>query len=121
MIAAMRGQRNYEAGLAAEGSVQRLYEAEGYAVAGTRWRGVAGEIDLIFRKGAALVFVEVKKSADILRAAENLSVRQLSRVARAAEEYLAKEPSGLDTEARVDVALVDRHGRTSIIENATVA
>ncbi len=121
MIATLRGQRNYQAGLAAEGSVQRLYEADGYAVAGTRWRGVAGEIDLIFRKGAALVFVEVKKSADILRAAENLSMRQLARVARAAEEYLATQPGGLETEARVDVALVDRHGRTSVIENATMA
>ncbi len=121
MIAAHRGRQNYEAGLAAEGSVQRLYEAAGYRVAGRRWRGVAGEIDLIFRKGAEVVFVEVKKSANILRASENLSMSQLARVARAAEEYLATLPTGLDTPARVDVALVDRHGQTSVIENATVA
>lgn len=120
MTASLRGRQNYEAGLAAEECVQRLYQAEGYIVEGTRWRGAAGEIDLIFRKGAALVFVEVKKSADVPRAAENLSMRQLARIARAAEEFLATQPAGLETEARVDVALVDLHGRTSVIENATM-
>ena len=117
----LRGHRNHHAGLAAEDGVERLYEAMGYLRERRRWRGAAGEIDLIFRKGAGVVFVEVKKSADTLRAAEHLSARQMARISRAAEEFLADEPSGLSTPARIDVALVDATGRVSLIENATLA
>jgi putative endonuclease len=51
---------SYHGGLAAEAQVEARYLAAGKTVAARRWRGRGGEIDLIFRDGAALIFVEVK-------------------------------------------------------------
>ena len=83
-----------------------------------RWRGSAGEIDLIVEDGAGLVFVEVKASEDFARAAEQLSERQMGRIYAAASEYLGLMPTGQATETRFDVALVDGVGRVEILEAA---
>lgn len=117
----MSGKVSYLAGLSAEAAVARLYRAGGRSLVATRWRGRGGEIDLIARDGAAVIFVEVKKARDFDRAAERLSARQIARLQAAAGEFLAGEPRGLDTEARFDVALVDGAGRIEILENALVA
>ncbi|WP_246253310.1 YraN family protein [Sulfitobacter maritimus] len=113
-----RGLNAYHAGLAAEQRIAQDYERRGFAVARQRWRGRAGEIDLIVRDGAALIFVEVKQSRNFARAAESLSKRQMQRIYKSAEEFLAGEPAGSLTEVRFDVALVNGQGATEIIENA---
>jgi putative endonuclease len=113
-----RGRMAYHAGLAAENRIAQGYERRGFAVARRRWRGRAGEIDLILRDGAALIFVEVKQSRNFARAAESLSTRQMQRIYKSAEEFLAGEPAGSLTEVRFDVALVNGQGATEIIENA---
>ncbi|MXQ08632.1 hypothetical protein GQ651_12320 [Alphaproteobacteria bacterium GH1-50] len=115
-----RGLTNYHAGLAAEDVVCREYCEAGYSAAARRWRGRGGEIDLIFRRGAEVIFVEVKKSRDCFRAAESLTRRQIGRISAAAEEFLAREPQGLLTPARIDAAFVDSHGRTAVVENITM-
>lgn len=114
---ACRGARAHRSGLAAEESVARHYERRGCAVAARRWRGRGGEIDLILRDGAGVIFVEVKQSRGFDRAAERLGPRQIARIHAAAGEFLGREPRGLDTEARFDVALVDGTGRVEVIEN----
>jgi len=98
--------------------VARRYCDAGATVAARRWRGKAGEIDLIFRDGARVIFVEVKASSTRDRAAVALGPRQIARLYRAAAEFLAGEPAGQDTETRFDVALVDAPGRIEVIENA---
>lgn len=113
-----RGRMSYHAGIAAENRIAQDYERRGFAIARRRWRGRAGEIDLILRDGSALIFVEVKQSRSFARAAESLSSRQMRRIYRSAEEFLAGEPAGSLTEVRFDVALVDGQGATEIIENA---
>ena len=113
-----RGQMAHHGGMAAEHYVAQDYEDRGFDVARRRWRGQGGEIDLILRDGAGLIFVEVKKARDFARAAASLSARQMQRIYLAAEEFLAGEPNGCLTEVRFDVALVDTHGQTQIIENA---
>ncbi|WP_035837368.1 YraN family protein [Allgaiera indica] len=117
----MRGKVSYLAGLAAEESVARRYGASGHRVAARRWRGTAGEIDLILRKGTELIFVEVKQSSNFARAAEHVTRRQMERVYTAASEFLVGEPGGMDTPSRFDVALVDGAGRIDILENAYAA
>lgn len=114
------GRKNFYEGLAAEASVERRYCDSGGTVAARRWRGAAGEVDLIIRKGTELIFVEVKKAGDFARAAESLSMRQLSRIASAAEEFVGTEPQGLLTPFRVDLALVNSQGESRIIENVTM-
>ncbi|MDQ2094664.1 YraN family protein [Rhodalgimonas zhirmunskyi] len=113
-----RGKRAYLSGQAAEARVARDYEQRGLKLDQERYRGSRGEIDLIMRDGAALVFIEVKQSRTFDAAAESLSERQMRRIYGAAEEYLAREPMGQLTEARFDVALVDGQGAVKVLENA---
>ncbi|MDW3223111.1 MAG: YraN family protein [Paracoccaceae bacterium] len=115
---ALRGQRSFHAGNAAEDGVARHYQNCGCSVVESRWRGSGGEIDLILSDGVALVFVEVKHAANIARAAGRISPRQMQRIYATAEEYLGLQPRGALTEARFDVALVDGQGVVHIIENA---
>jgi len=87
-------------------------------VAARRWRGKGGEIDLILREGARVVFVEVKASSTHAAAAEMLGPRQAARLQAAAGEFLAGEPAGSLTEVRFDLACVDGAGRVAVIANA---
>ena len=112
------GRSNYLAGQAAEDAVLRHYEARGLTLAKARWRGKAGEVDLILRDGDELVFVEVKHSRSFDSAAARLLPKQVARLMRAAEEFAGGEPKGLLTEMRFDVALVNGQGEVHILENA---
>ena len=117
----MSGARSYQAGLSAENQVAQLYERSGRTVCARRWRGTGGEIDLIARDGANVIFIEVKQSRTHALAAEHLTPRQMARIYASASEFLAGEPGGQNTEARFDVALVDGSGRIDILENAFAA
>lgn len=114
----LRGQRAYLSGLSAEGRVTDHYLALGYERVEERWRGAAGEIDLIFWKDAVFVFVEVKASKTLASAAEHLRPAQMKRIMRSAEDYIGRQPKGLLSEMRLDVALVDGRGEIEVIENA---
>ena len=117
----MSGLVSYRAGLAAEDAVARHYSDGGKVLAAQRWRGSAGEIDLILRDGPSIVFVEVKKAATHAEAALRVTSRQIARIFSAASEFLAGEPMGQATESRFDVALVDSYGRIEVLENAHMA
>lgn len=114
----MNGATNHHAGLSAEDRVADEYTRHGLTVAARRWRGPGGEVDLILRHGAGLVFVEVKKSRDLAGAAARITRRQMDRIMTSAAAFLSGEPGGQDTEVRFDVALVDGMGRIARIENA---
>lgn len=114
----MSGETSYHAGICAEAIVEASYRRHGYEPRARRWRGPGGEIDLIFEKLGALVFVEVKKSRDFASAAARITERQMRRIYASAAGYLAAMPDGQDTEARFDAALVDATGRVEILENA---
>ena len=117
----MSGIRSYHAAPPAEASVAQYYTPSGRSVCARRWRGRSGEIDLIARDGAEVIFIEVKQSSTHARAAEHLTERQMRRVYHAAEEFLAGEPLGLSTDVRFDIALVDGFGRIEVLENAYAA
>jgi putative endonuclease len=112
------GAVSYHAGLSAEEQVAQFYERSGRLVCARRWRGTAGEIDLVARDGDAVIFIEVKQSSTHALAAEHLSPRQMARIYATASEFLAGEPAGQLTDCRFDVALVDGTGQIEILENA---
>ncbi len=114
----MSGALAYHSGFAAEEQVAAHYAGTGRAIAARRWRGTGGEIDLVARDGAAVIFIEVKKSRSHAEAAQQLTGRQIGRIYASASEYIAREPAGQDTEVRFDLALVDEIGRIDIIQNA---
>ncbi|HID66877.1 MAG TPA: hypothetical protein EYP31_01045 [Roseibacterium sp.] len=99
----------------------RAYVDHGHTLIARRWRGPAGEIDLILEKHGEVIFVEVKKSRTLARAAESLSKRQIGRLLRSAEQCLGSFPKGAMTPMRFDVALVDGQGQTDVIVNALAA
>ena len=113
-----RGRKAFLSGQAAEDLVARHYQHNGYSEAARRWRSKAGEIDLIFRRGREVCFVEVKASASFDRAANQLGKAQMARIFRAAEMFLGDEPAGTLTPSRIDVALVNTFGQVQIVENA---
>ena len=118
----MSGARSYHAGLAAEDIVQRAYEATGHTLRARRWRGKAGEIDLILddaTDAGGLVFVEVKAAATHDTALSSLSPRQLARIALAAEEYIGSLDAPALIAMRIDLAAVDGAGRVEIVPNIT--
>ncbi|WP_417261859.1 YraN family protein [Celeribacter sp.] len=113
-----RGEQAYHFGLSAEDIVARHYAERGYEVLERRWRGAGGEIDLIFRNGDEIVFVEVKASKTHARASAALGARQQARLCASAEDYIGRRPSGLLTPMRIDVALVNGAGQVECLENA---
>ncbi len=116
----MTGITSYHAGLAAEDIVGRHYAGLGWSVRETRWRGTGGEIDIVCERDDTVLFVEVKKSRSHDMAAQRVSRRQLMRIHTSAEEYLARQTFGLNTDARIDVALVDSIGHVAVLENVTL-
>jgi putative endonuclease len=120
MRRSVRGALAYQSGLQAEDAVCADYLARGYLLTETRWRGRAGEIDLIFTKDDAYFFVEVKSSSTHAQAVQSLSARQLARVCASAEDYISQTPKGFLTDMQIDVALVDSSGMLEILENVTI-
>lgn len=116
-----RGQTNYRNGAAAEGQVERAYLRSGHHLRDRRWRGGAGEIDLVMEKDGEIVFVEVKASRSHARAAAALGQRQIARLLQSAEAYIGGLSTGLLTPMRFDVALVDATGQIDVIPNALCA
>jgi len=117
----MSGITSYLAGEAAEQQVASRYEGSGAVLLHKRWRARGGEIDLILEDANGLIFVEVKKSKSLARAAERLGNAQIGRLWSTAEAYLAQRDLSLDTNLRFDVALVDQQGHIEIIQNALAA
>ncbi len=73
----MTGIVSYHAGRCAEDQVAQMYDRSGRGVVARRWRGTAGEIDVIARDGDSVIFIEVKKSRTHAEAAEHLTQRQM--------------------------------------------
>lgn len=93
-------------GVDAEEAAARLLAGKGFSILARRVRTPGGEIDLVARREALVVFVEVKARAGLVAAAESVLLRQRRRIAAAAEIYLAQHPELAGLDARLDVILV---------------
>ncbi|KZY29988.1 PII uridylyl-transferase [Roseovarius sp. HI0049] len=113
-----RGRRAYLSGVSAEKAVAQAYDRRGADLLETRWRGQAGEIDLIFLQDGVYVFCEVKKARSFDAAAERLRPDQMQRIHVAASEYLGNTPAGQLSEVRFDLGVVDDRGEVEIREGA---
>lgn len=77
--------------------------ARGFAIG----RGTgAGEVDIVARRGATVVFVEVKARPDHDQAAHAIGPAQRRRIARGAEAFLARHPELAGCMLRFDAVLV---------------
>lgn len=94
-------------GQAAEERAARYLKAQGLALLARNWRCQFGEIDLILRDGATVVFVEVRSRhrSAYGGAAESITAQKRARLQRAAAAYLAQ--SGHRGACRFDAVLID--------------
>jgi putative endonuclease len=99
-------QAAFRTGISAESRAAALLIAKGFRILARRWRSPRGEIDIIARRRRLLVFAEVKARASLDAAAESVSERQRSRIAAAAEIWLAANPDASIQDIRFDAILV---------------
>jgi putative endonuclease len=96
----------FRTGLSAESRAAALLVAKGFRIVARRWKSPVGEIDIVARRRSLMVFVEVKARNNLDEAAESVTMRQRSRIANAAEAFIATYPDSSVTEMRFDAILV---------------
>ncbi len=99
-------QTAFKLGLSAENIAAALLLAKGFRIAARRFRCPAGEIDIVAKRGALLIFVEVKARAMLDDAAWSVTDRQKRRIASAAAAWLAAHPDDAMCDMRFDAVLV---------------
>ena len=105
-------------GAAGEAAVAAWYEARGHRVIDRNWRCREGELDLVVRAGATVVFCEVKtrRSARFGAPYEAVTATKQRRLRVLAARWLAEHPHR-SANVRFDVASVyARDGHESIVE-----
>ena len=95
-------------GISGENLACAELQRRGYAILERRYRTRLGEIDIIARDGATLVFVEVKArlTDDFGGAAAAVTAWKQRRIARMAMDYLSRRTLG-DCPCRFDVVAID--------------
>jgi len=103
-----QGERQvaFRTGISAESRAAALLIAKGFRILARRWRSPVGEIDIVARRRALLVFVEVKARDNLDDAAWSVTERQRSRIIAAAEVWLARFPDPRIRDIRFDAMLV---------------
>jgi len=95
-------------GISGENLACAELQRRGYAILERRYRTRLGEIDIIARDGATLVFVEVKArlTDDFGGAAAAVTAWKQRRIARMAMDYLSRRTQA-DCPCRFDVVAID--------------
>jgi putative endonuclease len=96
----------FRTGISAESRAAALLVAKGFRILARRWRCPLGEIDIVARRRGLLVFVEVKARERLDDAAWSVTERQRTRIAAAAEVWLAQNPDDRIRDIRFDAMLV---------------
>lgn len=112
------GRDAYHRGHGVERRAAWWLRLKGYRVLAINWRSVAGEIDLIARRGGTLAFIEVKQRIDSATATLSLSAQQRQRLARAAGLFVAQRPELASLTLRFDLMAFGRMGRPVHIKDA---
>ena len=77
----MTGKIAYLAGANAENQAAADYARRGHRLAARRWRGKAGEVDLIFSDGAGIsISLKLKQAQNFSVASRRISSRQQQRI-----------------------------------------
>ena len=93
---------------------------QGYVLLERKWRGPGGELDIVMRDGATLVFVEVRTRRGPAGAAEESVGRaKRERLAALAYAYLETNDVPADAPWRIDVVAldIDSRGRIARLEH----
>lgn len=99
-------RRAWRKGSWAESACAVFLRLSGYRILARRLRTPVGEIDILARRGKALVVIEVKAREDFASAAESVSDQQKRRLIRAAGWVVSGRPDLAALQLRFDVMLV---------------
>lgn len=108
----------YRIGLWAEALAACFLSLKGYRILARRYKTPFGEIDLIARRGAEIVFAEVKARKSREEALEALGPRGRRRIESAARHYLAGNQGVVDLQLRFDLLAVYGGWRIMHLDNA---
>ena len=81
---------------------------QGFSILARRYKTPSGEIDLIARRGALVVFAEVKARPTHDQAIDAVSFKTRRRIERAGRLFMAKAPRLADCALRYDIISVVR-------------
>lgn len=97
--------RNLDSGSAAERAASIWLQQHGLRLVEANFSYKGGEVDLIMRDGAELVFVEVRlrSRSDFGDAAESVTPAKQRRIIRAAQYFLLMHPRWRNSPCRFDV------------------
>lgn len=99
----------YGLGLDAETRAAWMLRLKFWRILDRRWKCSSGEIDLVAHRGRTLVFVEVKARNDVATAIDAVTPRARTRIAAAADHWVARHPFYAEHDRRFDlVAVVPR-------------
>ena len=79
---------------------------KGYRILGFRLRTPEGEVDLLAQRGRVLAVVEVKSRATLAEALEAVTTSQQDRLRRAGQAIVARRPSLLRMNLRLDLIAI---------------
>ena len=96
----------FDRGISAESQAAAWLVGQGYRILARRFKCVAGEIDIVAGRRQTVIFVEVKARASFDEAAESVTPRQRTRIATAAEIWLANNPKVMFQDLRFDAILI---------------
>lgn len=108
----------YKRGRGAERRAAWLLRAKGYRIVARGYRCRAGEIDIIARRGAVLVAVEVKARGTLSAAAEAIDQRQRDRITRALSDFMVRKRDYAGCDIRFDAILISPWRRPQHIVDA---
>ena len=102
-----RAEARVRSGVSAEALAGRYLESQGLTIVARNFRVRRGEIDLIARDGATLVFVEVRlrRSERFGGAVESITAAKRARLVAAAQVYLLGQRT--QPPCRFDAILLD--------------
>ena len=105
-------------GALAEQSAAEFLQRHGLALIESNYRCRFGEVDLILRDGAVLVFAEVRQRSrgDFGGAAASIDTHKRQRLTLTAQHYLAALPR--IPPCRFDAVLLDGAGNIEWVKNA---
>lgn len=102
-------KKTYQFGLFAEKIALIFLTLKGYKILSHRYKNPFGEIDIITKKSRKIVFVEVKARRTKSTIEEVLRPKQLNRIRRAAEFFIATNPQFHDYDLRFDFIEIGKY------------
>lgn len=105
-MTALSRRAAYGLGHRAETFAAWFLRLKGYRILARRFSSPVGEVDVVAKKGRALIFVEVKARPTLDLAAESIRHSQRARIVRGAEAFLSRHPHFVDHYIRFDAVLI---------------